>query len=290
MEITDILFRGEVADMRGEAEFKDKVALVTGGARGIGKNIAKRFADKGANVVICDINEGQGKATQKEFADGGTSVNFLHIDLSKKGEPQEMIRQVVKDFGKLDVLVNNARSGEKVGFWEETDDTWDQGMAVTLRAAFFAAQEAIRAMSMQREGNIINIGSVASILVCNESPVYHAAKAGLIHLTRYLAVKGGACGVRVNAVLPGFIVQDEHIERYGRDDNEEYRKTAEFCHPLGHVGKSNDIANFISFICSPEASFITGQCVTLDGGLTIQEQSSLLFKYGKERSFSNNGL
>lgn len=261
--------------------FSNKVILVTGGARGIGKNIAKRFAKEGSNVIICDISEEAGKATQRELADEGISVNFLQMDLSKRGASQEMIRQIIKDSGRLDVLVNNARSGERVGFWEETDDTWDQGMAVTLKAAFFASQEAIRAMSQKGEGSIVNIGSVASILVCHESPVYHAAKAGLMHLTRYLAVQGGACGVRVNTVLPGFIVQDEHVERYERDDNEEYRKTAEFCHPLGYIGKSNDIANFVLFICSPEASFITGQCIALDGGLTIQEQSSLIFSFAK---------
>lgn len=261
--------------------FSNKVVLVTGGARGIGKKIAKGFATEGSNVIICDISEGQGKSTYGEFAKEGLSVKFLHIDLSKKGAPQEMIRQVVKDFGKLDVLVNNARSGKRVGFWEETDDTWNMGIAVTLKAAFFASQEAIRAMSQKGEGSIVNIGSVASFLVCHESPVYHVAKAGLMHLTRYLAVHGGTYGVRVNAVLPGFIVQDEYVERYERDDNEQYRKTAEFCHPLGNIGKSNDIANFVLFICSPEASFITGQCIALDGGLTIQEQSSLILSFAK---------
>ena len=266
-------------------KFSNKVVLVTGGARGIGKKIAYGFAKEGPDVIICDVNEAQGKSTCREFKEEGLSVKFLQIDLSKKGAPQEMIRQVVKDFGKLDVLVNNARSGERVEFCEETDDTWDLGMAVTLRAAFFASQEAIRAMSQKREGCIVNIGSVASFLVCQESPVYHVAKAGLMHLTKYLAVHGGAYGVRVNAVQPGFIVQDEHIERYERDDDKEYKKTAEFCHPLGYVGKSNDIANFILFICSPEAPFVTGQCITLDGGLTIQEQSSLVFNFAKGDSW-----
>ncbi|MBI5195203.1 MAG: SDR family oxidoreductase [Nitrospirae bacterium] len=263
-------------------KFNNKVILITGGARGIGKKIAKKFTEEGSNVIICDIDKDQSEKTKLEFDKEGLRVNFICMDLSNKGAPQGMIRQIIKDFGKLDVLVNNARSGERVGFWEETDDTWDKGIAVTLKAAFFASQEAIRAMSQNREGSIVNIGSIASSLVCHESPVYHAAKAGLMHLTRYLAVHGGTYGVRVNAVLPGFIVQDEHVERYERADNEEYRKTAEFCHPIRKVGCSDDIAEAVLFLCSTAASFITGQCIIVDGGLTIQDPSSLLSSFDKK--------
>lgn len=259
--------------------FLNKVAVISGGACGIGKNIALAFAREGAHVAICDINSDQGMLTVEEMKAEGASASFHYVDLGLRGAPAGMVKQVEQECGRLDVLVNNARAGQRKGLFEENEDSWEESIAVTLKAAFFASQEAIRAMSKSGGGNIINISSVASFVACPESPIYHIAKAGMLQMTRYLAAQSGGFGVRVNAISPGFIVRDEHKARYDRDDNRHYRDIAEFCHPVNHVGCSDDIANAVLFLCSPDASFITGQNITVDGGLTIQEQSSLLFRF-----------
>lgn len=265
-----------------EGRFAGKVAAVTGSARGIGKNIARAFGRQGALVVICDIDEEKGRVTESELRQQGMSVEFLCVDLSQRGTPQAMIQKIVERWGRLDILVNNARSGRRTSLLEEDEDTWEEGISVTLRAAFFASQEAIRVMSQTGGGSIVNISSIVGLLTCHESPIYHIAKAGLLQMTRYLAAHAGIYGVRVNAVLPGFIVKDEYKARYERDDNQRYREIAEFCHPMGHVGGSDDVAKAVLFLCSPETSFISGQCLVVDGGLTLQEQSGLVFRFDRK--------
>jgi NAD(P)-dependent dehydrogenase (short-subunit alcohol dehydrogenase family) len=258
-----------------KTHFQSKVVLVTGAARGIGKNIARLFAQQGATTVIADIDEPTGRQTEAALRGEGAQAEFLGVDLSRPGAPQEMVREVVRRHGRLDCLVNNARSGRRVTFLEETEETWERGLAVTLRAAFFASQEAVRVMD-GAGGSIVNIASVAGERVGHESPAYHIARAGVIHMTRYLAAHAGPCGVRVNCVLPGFIVQDEHRDRYERDDNAAYRHDALACHPLGVVGSSDDVARAVLFLCSPEAAFIHAHALTVDGGVSVQDQFSLL--------------
>ncbi len=261
-------------------KFKNKVVIVTGAARGIGKNIARAFGQAGARLIICDIDQKAGKATLKEFREEGFRSELLAINLEKKNAPKEMIDKTVKKYGRIDILVNNARSGaRRTGFLEETEESWEQGMAVTLKAAFFASQEAIRSMSRTGGGNIVNIGSIGALLVCQESAVYHIAKAGMVQMTHYLAVNAGKYGIRVNAVLPGFIVQDEHQARYQSADNQSYRRVAEFCNPVRHVGKSDDISKAVLFLCATEANYISGHCLVIDGAAMLQEQSTLLFNY-----------
>ncbi len=267
---------------RKESRFAGQVVAVTGSARGIGKNIACAFGREGALVAICDIDEDKGRATESELRQQGIVAEFLYVDLSQRHAPQTMVQQIVQRWGRLDILVNNARSGRRTSLLEEDEDTWEEGVSVTLRAAFFASQEAIRAMSQTGGGSIVNISSVSALVIGTESPVYHIAKAGLLQMTRYLAAHAGGSSVRVNAVLPGFIVQDEHQARYEGDDNQRYREIAEFCHPLRHVGKSDDVANAALLLCTPEASFISGECLVVDGGLTLQDQSDLIYRFDSE--------
>ena len=251
--------------------FEGKVALVTGSARGIGKSIAAAFGMAGAQVAVCDINGDSSEATVRELQKLGISAEYFVVDLSKNGEPQRMVTEVSKKFGRLDILVNNARAGVRRELLEESEDNWDLTMSVGLRAAFFASQRAIPVMETTGGGSIVNISSVAAFLVSLESASYHAAKASLVQLTKYLAVNSGARQIRVNSVLPGFIVQDEHRERYLRDDNAGYRARAEGCHPLKRVGNASEVADAVLFLCSDSARFITGQSIVVDGGFTVQD-------------------
>jgi len=256
--------------------FEGKSVIVTGSARGIGKTIASAFGRAGAHVAICDINVDDGEQTVLELREAGCKATFFRVDLAAKGEPQRMVEEVADRLGGLDFLVNNARAGERLDFSEDTEDNWDLTLSVGLRAACFASRRAIDIMGSRGGGSIVNIGSVSAILVSHESAAYHAAKAGMLQITRYLAVQAGSSRVRVNSILPGFIVQDEHQERYRRADNAAYRERVEQCHPLKREGRSEDVANAALFLCSESAGFITGQEIIVDGGFTTRDPWAVL--------------
>ncbi len=262
---------------------KNKVVVVTGGARGIGKNVSRAFCQNGAVVVICDIHEPSAKQTCFELQKQGLKADYLKLDLSRVGAPQKMLKTVVKTKGRLDVLVNNVRfSAKRMALFAETQKSWATEME-ELKTAFFASQEAIRHMTRVGKGSIVNISSVAAVLTCHQSPAYHAAKAGLLQLTRYLAMEGGPSGVRVNAVMPGFIVKDEDRQRFESANNKSYKVKAELCHPLRRVGFSDDVAQAVLFLSSDRAAFITGHFLTVDGGLSLQEQSGLVFRLTEKK-------
>lgn len=263
-----------------QCQLPGQVAVVTGAASGIGRNIAWALGQAGAHVVLCDKDRNSGLQTATEFKTRGISAEFLPIDLSKSGAPQNMVAKVFRRHGRVDILVNNARSGKRTNFLDETEKTWADTLSVTLTAAYFASQEAVRVMSKRKCGCIINISSVSAFLSCRESAAYHVAKAGMLQMTRYLAGWAGAYGVRVNAILPGFIIKDEDRPRYEKASNSGYREIAEFCHPGGAIGSADDVANAVQFLCSSQAHFITGQSIVVDGGLTIQEQSGLAYRLG----------
>jgi len=256
--------------------FAGGVAIVTGSARGIGKNIAAALGAAGARVAVCDFNRDAAEATVREFCDRGITADYFAVDLSKKGEPGRMVEAVAQKWGRLDILVNNARAGARKDALADSESNWDLTQSVGLRAAYFAAQQAIPVMAGNGGGSIVNICSVAAMLVSLESAAYHAAKAGLMQVTKYLAANAGGRRVRVNAVIPGFIVQDEHRERYMRADNAAYRARAEACHPLGDVGHASDVAEAALFLCSESAGFITGQAIVVDGGFTLQDSWAVL--------------
>lgn len=268
--------------------FLNKIVLITGGARGIGKAIVRAFAREKARVIFCDVNQQEAKKTQSELRGLGLDVNFLFCDLSKKNAASQLVRKVVREYGRLDVLVNNARFGKTMPVFEESEDSWAAGIAVDLKAGFFSSQEAIQHMFGQEGGGcIVNISSTAAQLVCQQSPVYHIAKAGVVQMTRYFAVMAGPKGIRVNSVSPGFIVQDDHKMRYGESSNAEYRTLAEFSQPLGRVGTEDEVASAVLFLCSSEAAFISGQCLSVDGAAALQEQSTLIFNYRKKMNSSH---
>jgi glucose 1-dehydrogenase len=250
------------------------VAGVTGGAQGIGRSIATLLAMNGAAVAVIDVDAGHASTAAAEIEDIGVRACAITRDLSEPGAGSAIVSETVEALGRLDILVNNARGGHKGVQGAETEENWDVTLSVCLKAPFFAAQAALSVM--ERGGSIINVVSVAGRHVSCETASYHAAKAALEHVTRYLAVRAGVAGLRVNAVAPGFIVKDEHLERYTRADNTDYRALVESCHPLGFPGQSNDVAAAVLYLCSPAARFITGHTLVVDGGLSLQEAWAVL--------------
>ena len=268
--------------MSDNLDFSGKVVVVTGGARGMGLSIARRFVSAGAHVWIADINREGGERAKADLATAGGRVEFVATDLASISEVRAMIEAAAKSTGRLDVLVHNARAGKRLGLQEETEENWELATSVGVKAAFFAAQAAVQVMARKGGGSIVNIASVAGVLATNESASYHVAKAGLLQLTRYLAVAAGPLGVRVNAVLPGLIVQNDHRERFESPANAWYRDIAALYQPLGEVGAESDVAEAVAFLCSRSAAYISGASLVVDGGATVQEQFGMLIRHAAE--------
>ena len=268
--------------LHSKMRLSNKVCLVTGAARGIGRNIALSMGREGGVMILTDINSDLLNEVAKEFLGENINVTVIEADLSKLSEVKRLVKDVVNKYGRLDIIVNNARAGERALFEDESLENWDLSFDVNLKAPFFLAQAAIP--SMPDGGSIITISSISGLLVSQESPSYQISKSALLHLNRCLASYAGAKGIRANAILPGFIVQDEHKERYCSMDpkQKKFRSVVEALHPLSSApGCSNDIASTVIFLASNESQFITGQSIVIDGGLSIQDPTKVLFSFSR---------
>ena len=242
-----------------------RVAVVTGGARGIGRAIVEKLSLLGANVVIADMLTDLAEKSADEISQStGKRIIAVKVDVTQGKSSSEMIEYTLKEFGRVDILVNNAgiTRDTLILRMEETD--WDAVLAVNLKGAFNCSKAAIRPMMKQRYGRIVNISSVSGQAGQAGQTNYSASKAGLIGFTKALAREVASRQITVNAVAPGFIPTS-----LTNDLSEELKKSILTATPIGRMGKPEEIAAAVAFLASEEAAYITGQVLAVDGGMAM---------------------
>lgn len=248
---------------------KGRVAIVTGGASGIGRAIAVEFADRGACVVIGDLDRVRGLVVERELQARSPESLFIKADISDRDETRSLIKQTIARFDALDILVNNAGVNFVKPTLEVTDQEWERVINVDLRGTFVASQSALLHMVQRKKGVIVNICSVHSMATLSGAAPYAAAKAAVAQLTRALAVEFGECGIRINAVSPGAVDTQiwKDAEAAAADKTEFLRHWLAHI-PSRRVGHAEEIAKLVAFLASEEASYINGSNFVIDGGMT----------------------
>jgi NAD(P)-dependent dehydrogenase (short-subunit alcohol dehydrogenase family) len=248
-------------------EFRGKVALVTGAGGGLGRGIARRFAEAGAAVVAhYRQSAGEANALALEITKGGGRALAAAGDLTQAVEAERLMARAVESFGRLDVLVNNAGTYPMAGLLEMTAAQWDEVIASNLRTTFLCTQAAARQMASQGGGAIVNITSIEAENPAPGHSHYNAAKAGVLMYTRAAAQELAVHGIRVNAVAPGLIWR-EGIEEAWPDGVARWKRAA----PLGRLGTAEDVADACLFLASPGARWITGASLIVDGGVMTHQ-------------------
>jgi len=251
--------------------FDGRVAIVTGSARGIGAGIARRFAEEGASVAVLDLDESQASATAAELpVQGEAKAVGIGCNVSDSASVEAGVARVLEELGGVHILVNNAGITRDNLLFKLSEDDWDSVMNVHLKGAFLMSKAVQKTFVDQKYGKILGLSSVSANGNRGQAN-YSAAKAGVQGFTRTLALELGKFGVNVNAIAPGFIateMTDDTARRLGLDV-EEFRKMNAEANPVKRVGHPEDIAAAAAFLCSDEASYITGQTLYVDGGAKI---------------------
>ena len=241
-----------------------RVAVVTGASRGIGLAIAKRLASDGRHVVLASRSAGPLEALREEIASGGGSASVATVDMSDASAVTEMMETVASEHGRLDILVNNAGITRDNLSLRMSEAEFDEVIAVNLRAVFVSCKAALRPMMRGRFGRIVNIGSTSGLIGNAGQANYAAAKAGVIGMTKSIARELGSKGVTANVVAPGFI-QTDMTANLGEAVLGQIKDTV----VVPRLGVPEDIAAAVSYVSSDEAGYLTGQVITVDGGLTM---------------------
>ena len=244
---------------------KDKIALVTGGSRGIGREIALKLSKEGSHIAFFyTSNEEKAREVVKELESNGVKAMALKVDVSVESEVVEAVKLVEKDFGTIDILVNNAGITRDNLLIRMSEKDWEDVLDINLKGAFLTTKAVVRKMMKKRYGKIINISSIVGVKGNIGQSNYSASKAGIIGFTKSMAQELAARGIRVNAIAPGFIETDM-TDVLSSDVKEEMLKNI----PLGGLGKPEDIANLVVFLASSKADYITGQVINIDGGMVM---------------------
>ena len=246
-------------------DFTGKVAIVTGSGRGIGKAIAMKLAENGATLVINDVGDSApAEQTVTEIKNLNRQAIAIMADVSSSADVAKMVETAIAAYGKVDILVNNAGITRGQLTMKMTDEEWDKVLAIDLKSVFLCTRAVLRPMLKQRSGRIISMSSVVGIIGNAGQANYAAAKAGIIGFTKTIAKEVASRGITVNAVAPGFI--DTPMTQVLPEE----RKQALMNNiPLGYLGTPRDIAETVAFLASEEARYITGQVISVDGGISL---------------------
>ncbi len=241
---------------------KDKVALVTGGGRGIGEAIVLALAKEGADIVACDINLENLKEVARKVEKLGRKILILKTDVSEVREVDELVKKALDKFTKIDILVNNAGITRDNLILRMSEEEWDQVLDINLKGAFNCLKAVARPMMKARWGRIINISSIVGMMGNPGQVNYAASKAGIIGLTKSAAKELASRGINVNAIAPGFI---KTAMTEALSDEVKERLSSQI--PLKRLGEVGDVANLVVFLASDDASYITGEVIKVDGGM-----------------------
>jgi NAD(P)-dependent dehydrogenase (short-subunit alcohol dehydrogenase family) len=239
-----------------------KVAIITGGSRGIGSAIAKGFAEAGADVLICARKAPDLQVTSSEIKAMGRQCIPIVADVRNEEEVEKMVERALQEFGKVDILVNNAGGTFMAPLLDLSERGWDAVIRENLKSIFLCSKAVAREMIKEGKGSIINMSSVAGIQAYNPSAPYGAAKAGIINLTQTMALQWGPCGIRINAIAPGFIETPGTKDLYTEEERERRKNLT----PLRRVGRPEDIIGAAVFLASNAADFVTGATIVVSGG------------------------
>jgi len=291
--------------MNTQHRLQGKVGIVTGGATGLGAGVARKLAADGAKVLIIDVDETTAAATVEQIRDANGAAAFMKGDVAKEETAKAMVERAVNEFGRLDILVQNA-----YGVADFSDGTaleievnaWRKGMDLLVMAHFLGAKYGVPAMResgppegfnpgpwkghglrsgsppAMEIGRIVNMSSVHGLLQASGFMIYETGKAAVNGLTRQMAVDFGPLGITVNAIAPGHVVTENLEKLWSDTGNEEGFHLGELQYPVRRMGVPEDIGNAVAFLCSSEASFITGVVLPVDGGLTIQLQENIVYE------------
>lgn len=253
---------------------ENKVAIVTGGARGIGKATCRLLAEHGGKIAVTDIIDDEGKSVVKEIQKEGHIAEYYHLDISNEKKVSAVFAQINEKFGSIDILVNNAGiSGSNSPTHETSQEDWQKVIDINVNGVFFCTKHAVPYMKKQSGGgSIINLSSIYGIISAPDLPAYHASKGAVRLMTKTDALLYAKERIRVNSVHPGYIWTPLVEELASRSDEgvEKFRENLASKHPVGNVGKPEDIAYGILYLASDEAGFVTGSELVIDGGYTAQ--------------------
>jgi len=257
----------EVVVMR----LKDKVAIITGAGNGIGRAAALLLAREGAKVIVADLDPQAGEAVANQIRKEGGDGLFIKVDVAIAGNVKEMVRETVRCYGKIDILVNNTGIYTKGDVVATSEEDWERILAVNLRGVFLCCKYTVPEMIKAGRGSIVNVGSEAGIVGIRNQVAYNVSKAAVIMLTKSMAVDFADKGIRVNNVCPGTTetpLVNAAIQK--EKDPEKARRALEECRPANRLGKPEEIASAILYLASSEAGYATGAILSIDGGYTAQ--------------------